>query len=243
MVLVTGILTGGACYHLSNTLSNEITRSGVLYFLVIIYTLLPFTSLSLFIYDRQFYSKEVAAKLYASMPYYLANMTVETIFNGANVLVSGTIAYYMIDLGNSFANSGEQYGVFIGIIVLLHIVASQWVQLCGLMMPNQDMAFALGASYVVAEQLFAGFLISSDNFTWLGFFQWIDFLKYAWNALMHNEFDSLDYNMDYRLSVLNTIKLNSPGDVWVDALALLGFWLVFHVLGFLSLHFLHREQR
>lgn len=171
LVLITGILTGATCYHLLNSYDNVITRAGVLYFLVIIYTLLPFTSLSLFIYDRQFYSKEVAAKLYASLPYYLANMTVETIFNALNVLVSSSIAYQLINLGNRFADSGPQFGTFLGIIMLLHVVAAQWVQLCGLMMPNQDVAFALGAAYVVGAQLFAGFLISADNFTWLGFFQ------------------------------------------------------------------------
>lgn len=60
---------------------------------------------------------------------------------------------------------------------------------------------------------------------------------------MHNEFDSLDYNMDARLSVLNAFKLNAPSSVAADAAALVGFWLVYQGLGFLSLRFLHREQR
>ena len=60
---------------------------------------------------------------------------------------------------------------------------------------------------------------------------------------MHNEFDSLDSNMDRQLSVIRTLKMNSPSDVGVDAAALIGFWVVFQVLGYLALHFLHREQR
>ena len=73
--------------------------------------------------------------------------------------------------------------------------------------------------------------------------QWINFVKYAWNGLMRNEFDDLDYNMDARLSVLDAIKLNRPTDVAVDAGALIAFWVVFQVAGYLSLHYLHRERR
>ena len=73
--------------------------------------------------------------------------------------------------------------------------------------------------------------------------QWINFVKYAWNGLMRNEFADLDYNMDARLSVLEAIKLNGPSSVGTDAGALIAFWVVFQVAGFISLHFLHRERR
>ena len=73
--------------------------------------------------------------------------------------------------------------------------------------------------------------------------QWINFVKYAWNGLMRNEFEALDYNMDARLSVLDAIKLNAPSSISTDAGALIGFWIVFQTLGFISLHFLHRERR
>jgi len=244
LVFVTGLVAGGANYMLENDQDNVNSRVGILYFICVIYILLPFANLSLFIYDRQFYSKEVASRLYAPSAYYAAAMTIETIFNCANVFVSATVAYYLIDLGNDYADRGQQFGVFIGIIMLLHTVGNQWVQFCGLAMPNQDVAFALGAAYVVVAQLFAGFLTAAENFSFLGFLQWIDFLKYAFNALTRNEFESLDDNMDPRLSVIKeVVKLNEPFVNWVNALALLAFWVVLHILGFLSLKHLHREQR
>jgi hypothetical protein len=280
LVLVTGLVTGGANYHMDNSADNIVrsvqgwseeprdlsalistspnvpfllsphtqhntlhSRAGILYFLCVIYVLLPFANLSLFIYDRQFYSKEAAAKLYAPSAYYCAAMTMETTFNCLNVLVSSTIAYFMIDLGTDFGDRGTQYGVYIGIIMLLHTVGNQWVQLCGLAMPNQDVAFALGAAYIVTAQLFSGFLTSADNFSWLGFMQWIDFLKYAWNALIRNEFEILDENMDDRASVLDFLKVNSPQEIYQNALALLGFWAVFNILSYASLRYLHKEKR
>lgn len=143
----------------------------MLFLLATSYVLQPFTSLSLFIYDRQFYSKEVAAKLYAPLPYFLANVTVDTIFSSIISALSGAIAFHMINLGNDFADRGQQAGVFIGIVILLYITGGTWVQLCGLVMPNQDTAFSLGAAYVILAQLFAGFLITAPNYTWLGFVQ------------------------------------------------------------------------
>lgn len=108
LVFVTGLVAGGANYMLENDLENVNSRLGILYFICVIYVLLPFANLSLFIYDRQFYSKEVASRLYSPSAYYTAAMTVETIFNCANVFVSATIAYFLIDLGNDFAHEGRQ---------------------------------------------------------------------------------------------------------------------------------------
>lgn len=123
----------------------------------------------------------------------------------------------------------------------------QLLTLCTISFPFlpflQDVAFALGAAYVVTAQLFAGFLTSSDNFSWLGFMQWIDFLKYAWNALVRNEFESLDSNQHNMASVLDFLKVNSPNEIYQNALSLLGFWVVFNIFGFLSLKYLHKERR
>ena len=73
--------------------------------------------------------------------------------------------------------------------------------------------------------------------------QWINFVKYAWNGLMRNEFEDLDYNMDSRLSVLQSIKLNGPSDVSTDAAALVGFWIVLQIMSFLALYYMNRERR
>ena len=43
--------------------------------------------------------------------------------------------------------------------------------------------------------------------------------------------------------IKEVVKLNEPFVNWVNALALLAFWVVLHILGFLSLKHLHREQR
>jgi len=246
VLLITGLATGWAYFDLPETLDNVNSRAGVLYFLAFIYIVIPFCQLGLFLYDRQFYAKEIAAKMYKPLPYYLAIMTFETVFNFVNVIISATIVFWMVGLGTRFDSRGQQYGQFILIIAILHTVGVQWVQVCALSLPNQDTAFAVGAGFLVMMQLVAGFLVRSSelqpSFAWL---QWISYLKYGWNALMRVEFTQLDNNMDSSLQILGPdfFDLNGPNDIYTSVGVLFGFWLVFNILGFLSLAYLHKERR
>ncbi|KJE93071.1 hypothetical protein CAOG_009727 [Capsaspora owczarzaki ATCC 30864] len=249
LVAFTGFMTGAAFFGLSEHWDALNSRLGALYFLCVIYVLLPFTSLSLFIYDRQFYSRESAARLYTPSAYYLANSLVELTFNAANVAISASVAYWMIDLGLSDNILGAErnangFWVFLRIMTLLHIVGNQMVQLCGLMMPNQDMAFALGAGFVILCQIFSGFLVIPSNFNevteWL---QYTSFLKYAYAGVVLNEFEGYDANSDPSFSIIEEAHFSNPTTVADNQYVLLGFFFVFHIMAFLCLKYLHKERR
>lgn len=65
--------------------------------------------------------------------------------------------------------------------------------------PNMDVANAALPTYVVSLLFFSGFLIRYDDIpNYWKWYSFIDFLKYAWGALMKNQFAG-DRNIDVRL--------------------------------------------
>jgi ATP-binding cassette, subfamily G (WHITE), member 2 len=59
--------------------------------------------------------------------------------------------------------------------------------------PNMDVANALLPTYVVTLLFFAGFLLRFDDMPpWWKWYSYINFLRYAWSAVMVNNFEDGD---------------------------------------------------
>ena len=121
-------------------------RVGVLFLLALAQTVTPNCAMPFFIDDRQYYTKEAAARLYGALPYHLANVVSEAVVCAVNGVLASGIATLLAGL----PLSGNWYSTM-SFLVSHHMCASALVQMCARLAPNQDVAFVLSAGYIIAS--------------------------------------------------------------------------------------------
>ena len=87
--------------------------------------LLPFASLSGFLYDRQFFQGENAAGIYPVSAYYAANLTLEAFFNSTNAALFAIITYTMTNYQAFIGTTSATTAIgFIGIVMIASNIAN-----------------------------------------------------------------------------------------------------------------------
>lgn len=136
--------------------------------------------------ERQLYVRERADGLYLPITYLLAKMLDELMIAGVMSVGVAAAAFFAIDFQGSYGLFWLVYYVTLMIgIVLAYFVAA----IC----PNMDVANAVLPIYVTMLLFFGGFLF--DFNTMPGYWKWfsyLDFVRYAWGALMMNQFEAND---------------------------------------------------
>lgn len=114
-------------------------------------------SISLFIYDRQFYNKESRSKLYPASAYYLANTLLEVLVNAFTGFLFGIIVYYFAGYGTEDPVARGPAAVhlikYLGLIMLISNVGCLQSIMFSLLAPNTDIAFVLNCGYVTVSLL------------------------------------------------------------------------------------------
>ena len=212
-------------------------RLGSLYYGLISLALLPYCSMSIFIYDRQFYSKDSASRLYGAIPYYLGNLTLEMMLAAILGSIYATIIWFMV--GKTEGDGSFQ--MYLLIFILHNIVAHQTVQFVAILAPNQDIGFIVGAGYTSIGNLLCGFLVSYPSLgKGIYWAQWGSFMKYSFQALAMNQFQGTEYENKYLFDLL---ELDRPSTIADNIYALLGFVGFLSISSTLGLKYLHREKR
>ncbi|CAJ1376866.1 unnamed protein product [Effrenium voratum] len=159
-------------------------RVGVLFLLALAQTVTPNCAMPFFIDDRQYYSKESAARLYGALPYHLANAASEAVVCMVNGIWASGIATYLAGLplsGNWFST--------MAFLVSHHMCSSALVQMCARLAPNQDVAFVLSAGYIIVCMLFANIVVKVAMVTpFLAWIRWCTFMYFSMAGLIEAEF-------------------------------------------------------
>ncbi|GAM19217.1 hypothetical protein SAMD00019534_023920, partial [Acytostelium subglobosum LB1] len=198
--------------------------------------------------DRALFNKERAAKIYHPLPYYLATMTVENIVIFLVAILFGGITYAISKLRWDFT-------VFLFAMVCFYVV-HLLSDLCIIFLTNltgaSDPAFAIGSTVSVIYQLFAGFFVPVNqlpaSFGWL---HWLNPLYYSFASLMVNQFQDIKMEcppapMPCLFPSGNDVLRAYGLDDWSrgGALGVTIMWgVVYFVLAYLALAFLHKEKR
>jgi len=222
-------------------------RVGVLFLLALAQTVTPNCAMPFFIDDRQYYTKESAARLYGALPYHLANVVSEAVVCAVNGFLASGIATLMAGLPLSGSWSSTMC-----FLVSHHMCASALVQMCARLAPNQDVAFVLSAGYIIVCMLFANIVVKVATVTpLLAWMRWCTFLYFSMGGLIEVEFaGTKEQNFPAGDRVVETFRIRwDRGD---DAISILNerdcfvclwcFYILFSVVGFFALKFGSRSQ-
>jgi len=220
-------------------------RMGALFVHCVCMILLPFASISLFMFDRQFFSAEAASKLYPASAYWVTNLILETFLNTLSAVIYCAITYKTIGfdpalIGNDEINHTNHMIIFFVFIVIQSNLGSAMLQMCCLVVSNQDVAFAMAAGYVTVSCLASGMLM---NFSRFGeFAQWIpftSFFRFTFQGLCNNEFNGTKYGK----FVAEDMELNVPASIQANFLCLIPYAIIFYGVSFICMKYLNRERR
>ncbi|KYQ91489.1 ABC transporter G family protein [Tieghemostelium lacteum] len=247
--IVMGLLFG-ACFYGLDLNQNDLQKIvGVVFFLVSGINLIPYACISLFLSGRALFNAERASRLYHSLPYFLATMTMEMI-----VVLAVTIGF----VGTTYALAHLRWNVarfFYSLLVFffLHILSDLCIVLISNITGTSDETFAIASGVSVIWQLFAGFFVTVDQlpkaFGWL---HYINPLFYGFTSTMINEFEDRilicpkESIIPCQYPNGNDLLKNFGIDDWTrgTSFAVVVAWTAFFfVASYLSLHYLNKEKR
>lgn len=225
------------------------TSIGCIFFLLLGACVLPYASISLFLYDRQFYQGENASGLYPPSAYFAANILLEMLLTAAIGIVYSVICYYMVSYWAFIhpANPPAMVAGYVGIFVAMNMVSNAQVLFCALASPNVEIAFILCAAYTNVALLLSGTLISFPAINrYVSIVQYASSIKYGFAAMMLHFFKGNAHAVTpfgTMEEMLHAIQIDSPATAWGNVLGMGGLYVVFMVGAFLCLKFLYREVR
>eukprot|EP00913_Durusdinium_trenchii_P018870 g17732.t1 len=205
-------------------------RVGVLFLLVLAQTVTPNCAMPFFIDDRQYYTKESAARLYGALPYHLANAAMEAVVCALNGILASGIAAWQVSH---------------------HMCSSALVQMCARLAPNQDVAFVLSAGYIIVCMLFANIVVKVCTVTpYLAWIRWCTFMYFTMAGLIEVEFEDTfeqGYPAGEKAIEGFLIHVGSGEDIYTFHqggcfVILWCFYLIFSTVGFLALKFGSKSQ-
>ncbi len=204
----------------------------------------PYVSISLFIYDRQFYQCENASGLYPPSAYFATNVLLEMLLNTVNAIVYALAHYYMVAYWAFIqpTNPPATAAGYLGIFVAMNMVSNAQVLFCALASPNVEIAFVLSAAYTNVSVLVSGAVISFPAINrYIGLVQYVSSIKYGFAAMMLHFFQG---NKDGTMGqLLHVMRIDSPGTVWGNVMGLAGLYVLFMAGAFLCLKFFYKEVR
>lgn len=168
--------------------------------------------------ERALFTRERSDGLYRVATYVAAKMFDELTLAGAVSLFVSGIVYAGIQLQGSFLLFFLVYYMTLANgIALAYFFAA--------ISPNMDVANAALPTYATLLLFFSGFLIHfRDIPPWWEWFSYLSFLKYAWSALMVNQFRANDPVWSDNMTVLEYYGVKGD-NMWLNLLIMVGLFL------------------
>ncbi|KAL4512209.1 hypothetical protein ABPG72_005211 [Tetrahymena utriculariae] len=177
------------------TIRDITDKNGVLFFFSISMFMMTLNPCMLtFPSQKQVFLREENSKLYSVFPYFVGRLIVDIIPSIVFPFISSCIAYWMIGLNND--NAGKFF-FFAFVVILQSIVGLGIGYLGGSAFSDAKLAIAVTPLMIMPFMLFAGFYKNAKDYaSWIGWIQYLSPFKYAFNALVHNEYtyDGPTYN-------------------------------------------------
>ena len=134
--------------------------------------------------------RERAARMYSIAPYYFANWICRLPLDVIPMLGISAVQYFLAGL-----RPGVRYFfIYFGICVLEAQSSVALGMLISALLPSVEAAPQLAPLVVILMLIFSGYFLNlSDIPDWIGWIKWISFIRYAFEALMTNEFKDAQF--------------------------------------------------
>lgn len=211
-----------------------------------------FGGLQVFHLEKVVFLRERGSKTFRVSSYYLAKTLAEIPTSIVFPFIFSTISYWMVGFR---AEAGAFFTYS-----LINIILANTAQALGLVLsastPNQNITLAIAPLLTTFLMLFGGFYVNSANIPpWFIWIHYISLFKYAYEALIVNEFQNLPFYCDpgetippYNIcpvtngnQVLKSLSMNNV-NLWIDVACLFAIFIALRIIGYLVIRFYQRPK-
>lgn len=138
--------------------------------------------------ERPVFLREVNNNMYRCTPYFWAKVLSELPFSIITPTVFGMIVYYTVGL----APDALTLIRFIILLILTYNASSGYSLIISAAFSDKQLAVTLTPVLIIPFMLFAGFFVATSSIpVYMIEFEYLSIFKYAYTALLHNQFDFL----------------------------------------------------
>lgn len=237
LALTLALIVAFSAFQLETRDYSIRARYNVLYYTAVFFQFFPFIPFLFVCYrDKWVLRRERRDSMVRVSPAYLAGWLLIYSFRFLIVTLYTCIVYFIVGLRLPFNYT---------LVFWLALIAEAWVAmgmgyLIVTFVENVAVAETVASLILLLCIWFSGDFAFNRSCTWI--LRWIAYLSpvyYSFNALINNEFVGRGGKGE---SVLNEVGLNNYG-VWPSIGTLLGFGLVYMIIGYFALSYSTRSNR
>lgn len=237
MTLILALLVAFSAFQLGTQEYSIRARFNVLYYTAVLFQFFPFIPFLFFCYrDKWVLRRERRDSLVRVSPAYLSGWLLIYSFRFLMVTLYTCIVYFIVGLRLPF-----NYTLVFWLALLAEAsVAMGMSYLIVTFVENMAVAETLASLILLLCIWYSGDFAYNPGCTWI--LRWIAYLSpifYTFNALVNNEFKGTGGRGE---QILQATDLNDYG-VWPSIGTLLGFGLLYMIIGYFALSFSTRVQK
>jgi len=174
-------------------------------------------TIAMFSFQRVIFFRERDSRTYNILAYWISKQLSMLFLQLLIPSINCSIIYWMV----GFQTDWYKFFIYYTIIIEVSFVSGSFGMLMGATLPTTP-AILLSQVYIIVSMIFSGFLVNLDNIpsvvSWL---QYLSFGKYAFDALIQNEYGGLDLYCTEKQEIGDTgICPFTSGDDYIESLNL-----------------------
>jgi len=182
-----GLILGTLFLNLPLTQEGAYSRQGLIFLCLIFNGLSAMSTIGKKYAARAVFEKQSLACFYTPGPFVVASTAVDVLIMLVKVIVFSVCVYFLAGL------QSQRFGVFILILWIIGIVVDALIRVLTITF-EQNATTGLAGAMIVLLVIYAGFLIPKGSVPgWFIWVYWISPFRYAFEALMINEFYGLEF--------------------------------------------------
>eukprot|EP01087_Luapelamoeba_hula_P008964 TRINITY_DN2282_c0_g1_i1.p1 TRINITY_DN2282_c0_g1~~TRINITY_DN2282_c0_g1_i1.p1 ORF type:complete len:1497 (-),score=261.71 TRINITY_DN2282_c0_g1_i1:27-4118(-) len=185
--ILLAMVVGTTFIGTSNSQRDARTKMGLLFYVCNYFVFGGLASIPALLAERKLYNLQRTNKYYTSLPYLIANVMIDIPLAVIEVLIFGTIVYWMSGLNN--AEYGAHYYIFLPLLFSNYMVFKALGKMIAAFSPTVNVAMGFAPVLLVVFIVLSGFIVprTSIPYWWL-WLHYLSPLSYTYEAVAINEF-------------------------------------------------------
>lgn len=188
-ILFQAIIVGSLFYNLPPTALGVFPRGGVMFFMLLFNALLALAELTAAFESRPILLKHKAFSFYRPSAFAIAQTVVDIPLVLIQVFIFDVVVYFMANL----QRTASQFFISLLFLFILTMTMYAFFRAIGALSSSLDAATRITGVAIQALIVYTGYLIPPNKMhPWFSWLRWINPVQYGFEALMANEFHSLE---------------------------------------------------
>lgn len=221
-----------------DSITGSLNLAGCLFFVSAVLGFASYEALLTFPQERPLFNRETANGLYSSLTYYIAKNIADLPFQLLPSLIMATIFYFL----TGFDVTAYQFSIYFALCALTCFSAYGFGYMVSSAAPRMEVAVLVAPLTLAIWLVLAGFFLrDADIPSWIAWFKYLSFYRWAYFSFVTNQFPSGRYFGSLPNSLIRTATgiTNTHLIQTSSYLLLLGFG--YRVFGFFFLAFTNRR--